>query len=462
MDEPIPEVATHLHVLNFGWDTTVEVDEYVIDMVLYDGASPPDGPGRSGAGGIPNPIIIDANDTTIYEPVVPPPLDSEGNFTVRLRNEPETGATVTVVIDPNNGGPSEDFTLIGGDPVDGSITFIFTDPNNFSDPNWNEPQVVRFVAVHDEIPEPESEGMSDPHTILVSSFLTAYPESDDANYVGEKAVGVTIIDNDKADILFRATRYNGTGGGVRTTVIGPVELREQLGGAQGTLIKWKKIGIKLQLEPKNDSDPCEVGYVRVIVTNEGESGNQPIMDPNLIGDIPHTSSEPNAIVFYGNTEETITSISGVIGDFKKWDVEYNIKIWGNDDAELQAEGEEGEYPSAEGDENYEAAIEFWVEATSDGRYGKMVPELDDEDEPTGKMVWEGFENYVDINIEDNECGAFGVLPLDIGNPNAATDPNYVDDEGNPLPDCYVDIYDVIEMASRWFNCTEPLVPSCWE
>jgi hypothetical protein len=180
------------------------------------------------------------------------------------------------------------------------------------------------------------------------------------------------------------------------------------------------------------------------VFNEGESGNQPIMDPNLIGDIPHRPSEPNAIVFTSDGNP----VPGVIGATKQWDVPYDIVIMANDDDELQAEDAE-----ADGDENYQAYIEFWVEATSDERYTVW----DEEDEE-----YYGLERSIEVRIEDNESGAFGRLTLDIGNPNAATDPNYLDDDGNPMPDCYVDIYDAIEMASRWFNCTEPLDPGCWE
>ncbi|MHC4214230.1 MAG: hypothetical protein ACYSWP_12755, partial [Planctomycetota bacterium] len=59
-------------------------------------------------------------------------------------------------------------------------------------------------------------------------------------------------------------------------------------------------------------------------------------------------------------------------------------------------------------------------------------------------------------IQDNECGAYGILTWDIGN----SDPCEIDDDGNPLPDCYLDIYDVIEMARRWLNCSDPQDENC--
>ena len=64
-----------------------------------------------------------------------------------------------------------------------------------------------------------------------------------------------------------------------------------------------------------------------------------------------------------------------------------------------------------------------------------------------------------MQTEDNECGAFGMLPFDVSNPNA-TDPEYQDDDGNPLPDCFVDIYDLVEMAAGWLRCTNPKDENC--
>jgi len=98
---------------------------------------------------------------------------------------------------------------------------------------------------------------------------------------------------------------------------------------------------------------------------------------------------------------------------------------------------------------------FSVIDTTDERY---TPEI----EP------EGLERTVDINIEDNECGAFGILPVDVGNPyylmdeeTLGGDPNdWLDDDGNPMPDCRVDIYDVLELANRWLNCSDPLGTDC--
>jgi hypothetical protein len=193
------------------------------------------------------------------------------------------------------------------------------------------------------------------------------------------------------------------------------------------------IGVKLQVAPTG-------GDVRIVVFNEGESGNQPKLDPPLT-----EASDPNVLIFTavdGQPFDPCTMTSG-------WNVSQNIKIWGNDDDELQIEE-----AFAEGDQNYQAGIAFIVaDGGGDVRYQWEVE--GDEGPET-----EGLTRVVDIDIEDNECGAYGISYLDVGNPNAATDPNYQDEEGNPLPDCYVNIHDVIEFATKWLNCSDPQNLNC--
>jgi hypothetical protein len=378
-------------------------------------------------GGVPNPLIIDASDTTVYEPTVLPPLDSEGSFTVCLRNQPEPGADVTVIIDPNGpdgGQGNPDLTL---DDNDGSPDYTVT--LTFTDGNWDEPQVVSFVAVDDSIPEPEGSGYEDAHRMLASSYYPAHPT--DANYVGVKQVKVKVIDNDKANILFSYTPLEETS--PRYAVTGPIELFEQ--GSSPTT-QWRNIGISLQTPPTGD-DP-----VKLQVVVEGDE-NLPLTDPCL-------------------PFEEIDDPNGLFFTAENYDTEQIIRIWGNDDAELQVLGEEGEYPYVEGHQNYQAVlVATVVDGGGDDGYQWLVPILD-EGEPTGEYETVSMEREIDFDIEDNECGAFGILDMDVGNPNAFTDPNYEDDDGNPLPDCYVDIYDAIEMAIRWLVCTDPQNPSCWE
>jgi hypothetical protein len=133
-------------------------------------------------------------------------------------------------------------------------------------------------------------------------------------------------------------------------------------------------------------------------------------------------------------------------------------IWGVDDAVLQALE-----AAAEGDQNYRATLVVTVlDGGGDERYEWLEEVLDGEGEPLDppEFVLVGLEKVVEFDIEDNECGAFGLLAMDIGNPNAATDPNYVDDDGNPLPDCHVDMNDAIEIVSRWLDCTDPQGEGC--
>ena len=404
----------------------------IIDVIRHNGDAPTSGPGRDICGvGLPNPIIIDPNVMTVYETG-----ETEGDFGVSLRNEPPVGATITITVDPNTegDGPSEDITLFGGDPCDGSITFTRTIAD------WNDVTTISFKAIDDDIAEPPE--LLEPQTILVSSSWPAHPT--DANFVGEKNVTAYVMDNDQADILFELV---GTGP-IRET---PVKLLEQRtctfwygGSCLGTWVTYTQtIGVTMQVKPENNNDPCEPGYVRVIVSEEGGAGNPPSMDPPLLPDGP---VEPNAIVFTSDGNP----VPGLIGAVRKWDVPFNIVLLGNDDEELQAEGAE-----AEGGQNYQASLVFSVIDTTDERY---TPEI----EP------EGLERTVDINIEDNECGAFGILPVDVGNPyylmdeeTLGGDPNdWLDDDGNPMPDCRVDIYDVLELANRWLNCSDPLGTDC--
>jgi hypothetical protein len=114
-----------------------------------------------------------------------------------------------------------------------------------------------------------------------------------------------------------------------------------------------------------------------------------------------------------------------------WNVPQDIVLRANDDDVLQAEGEVSEYPSVDGEQDYQDQIEFTV--ADDG----------------GDTRYTGLENTLDIDIEDNECGAFGISELDIANSS-----------GEDEPDCYVDIYDIIEFATKWLDCSDPQDGGC--
>ena len=426
-------------VLNGG---TFTITGIIIDVIRHDGDAPTSGPGRDicGGGSLPNPILIDPNVMLVYETG-----ETVGDFGASLLNEPPAGATITITVDPNAGGPSEDITLIGGSGVNGSITMTFTD-TTATDANsndlligscvdwnpatrtscWNCPQPVVFKAIDDEIAEPPN--LQEPQNILVSSSWPAHPT--DANFVGEKGVTVNVMDNDQANILFRVTPSRG---GARLPVTGPVQLWEEFVLVTGLpKEKWRKIGFQLQVQPSGG--PVKLNAV---VEGEIEGDNLPTTDPCLPYEGP---VDPNGFTFTSTTSSNGLGTGCPDHDLANkttcWNVDQDVKIWGTDDAVLQVEA------FAEGDQNYQAVLVVWV--VDDG----------------GDERFTDMERTVDIDIEDNECGAYGLSYLDISNPNALTDPNYLDEEGNPLPDCYVDIYDIIEFATRWLKCSDPQDPAC--
>jgi len=139
-----------------------------------------------------SPIAIDPNVMLVYETG-----ETEGNFGVSLRYEPPPGATITVTVDPNNGGPSEDFTLLGSTDPNGSIALTFNTGN------WDVPQTVVFKAIDDDISDDLPELLEE-HTILL---VSSYPgHSTDVNFVGENNVTATVVDN---DLPPGETLYNG-------------------------------------------------------------------------------------------------------------------------------------------------------------------------------------------------------------------------------------------------------------
>ncbi len=368
-----------------------------------------------------SPFVIDPNVMLVYETDA-----TRGDFSVRMKNPMEPETSVTVTVDPNQA--ADDITLIGTAP-DGTITMIF-DANN-----WDVPQPVVFEAIDDEIAEPPE--LLEPQRIVISSVYSEPLQ--DPNWAGQKIVTVNVMDNDQANILFSVTRPRG---GPKVTVKGPVQLWEQYTASD--LLKWRKIFFKMQVQPVNDADPGSPTSVKlnaVVEEVEDQPGgdNLPPTDPCL--PLPLTD-DPNCFTFTSTTSTNETGLPGDCPDWNTgtktscWDVPQPIKIWGNDDEVLQVEA------FAEGDQNYQAVLSVWV--------------IDD----GGDTRFTNLERTVDIDIEDNECGAFGISYLDVGNPNAATDPNYVDDDGNPLPDCYVDIYDVIEFATKWLDCSDPQDAGC--
>jgi hypothetical protein len=409
-----------------------EIEGVILDVLVHNGDAPDIGD-RASICFVQPVFVVDPNVVTVYEEG-----ETEGDFDVSLYTQPETGDTITVTVDPNStgGGPNEDLILFGGNPTDGSITLTF-DANDY-----DVPQTIAFKAIDDNIAEPPS--LSEPQPVTISSSSNLNPG--DPNWVGELGIPINVVDNDQADILFNLVGA----GPIRGTPVPLYEYQFCNIWFAPNCLQWiaypQTIAVTMQVKPENDADPCSPGYVRVIVEQEGGEDNPPIMDPCLLPEHAHTPGDPNAIVF---TSDGNPAPPGVIGAVRKWDVPFNIVLLGNDDDELQAYGEE------EGGQLYDASLEFTVTHTTDARY------RDDEGA--------GLERTVDISIEDNDCGAFGILPVDVGNPyyvmdeetleatlGGDRDPNdWIDDEGNPMPDCYVNIYDILEFATQWLDCSDP-------
>ena len=380
-----------------------------------------------------NPIVIDPNVMTVYETD-----ETEGDFAVGLKfpavkqAPPDEGTPVTVdfVVDPNGGGgPSPDIDFLDGVGGMDQVTFSRTG-NDLSQ------VVIRFKAINDVIAEPPE--LEEEKEVLIYTTCAQEP-----NFVRSKIARLIVVDNDQADILFELVE---TGKPIRET---PVTLMEyqlctfwHLGVCQNWVTFPQTIGVSLQVKPENDENPGSQGYVRVIVEQEGGADNPPTMDPPLL---PEGPVEPNAILFTSDGNP-VPGIEGAA--LRKWDVPFNIVVVGVDDDQLQAEG-----ASEDGDQYYQANLAFSVTEATDKRYHWYE---EDPEDPCAPEIPVGLEKTVDIKIEDNECGAYGILPLDVGN----SDPCAIDEDGNPLPDCYVDIYDVIELATQWLDCSDIHDPSC--
>jgi len=392
------------------------------DVAIYDVALDVGGVVEAMSSGFPcsgpkNPIAVDPNVMTVYETG-----ETQGDFDVSLNFPPVgqgpgnegTPYTITVEIDPNGGngdwgasaaGERDIVLLAGSDPCTTDNTITLT----FNTTNWNVPQTVLFKALDDTVAEPpELIEITDIGVTITSTVAEPNLNVDLHGNPWTKNQMAQVMDNDQANILFK---YSSVGDNATNKwVTGPVKLWEEPGKWD---VQWRKIGVLLQVPPAGG--PVKLNAV---IEGEVEGDNLPPTDPIL--PIPETP-EPNGLIFTAGNYAT----------------PQKIKIWGNDDTVLQIEE-----AAAPGDENYQATL--------------VVTVIDD----GGDTRYTDLERIVTLNIEDNECGAFGISYLDVGNPNAATDPNYRDEDGNPLPDCYVDIYDVIEFATQWLDCSDPQDPAC--
>jgi hypothetical protein len=132
---------------------TFTITGMIIDVIRHDGDAPTSGPGRYICGFSEPAIAVDSNDLPVYEPQDPcgPPVlgPTDGQLLVSLAwqpGEPTYPAfAAEVVVDPNVDGdaPHEDFVFPDSDADDGSVMLRFTDAN------WSDPQLVAVRAVED-------------------------------------------------------------------------------------------------------------------------------------------------------------------------------------------------------------------------------------------------------------------------------------------------------------------------
>jgi len=380
----------------------------IVDVIVHDTEEPPSGERESECfvySGPKNPLVVDPNVLTVYETG-----ETVGDFDVSLKfppvkqGDPGEGSpyTLTVTVDPNaaGDGPNPDLRLPAGTGFGNTTTLTFDTGN------WNVPQTVIFEAIDDAIAEPpDLIELSNIGVIITSIVAEPNLNGPEPGTPWTASATAQITDNDQANILFtyslpeKAAPF--------AAVTGPVQLWEDIRVRYGSpYIRWRNIGVTLQVPPTGDP-------VKIIMTNELGAGNSPITDPPL-----GTADDPNALIFTA----------------ANYDVTQNVKVWGNDDDVLQAEE-----AAAEGDQNYRATLVFYV--------------LDD----GGDTRFTEMERIVQLDIEDNECGAFGRLAMDISNPYYITDPNYSEND----PDCAVNIHDIVYIAKRWIDCTDPQNPGCF-
>ena len=407
-----------------------------------------------------NPLRVDPNTMLVYETG-----ETTSNFTIQLKFPPVgqggpgspqgTPYEITVLIDPNGGnggwdeGPIKEKDIQLLDTVLPDNQIILT----FDENNWNVPRTFFFKAIDDPCAEPPLLTEITPIGITITSTVdepnlngNLDPElnpfdpcdpCDVRDRTWNRNINATVGDNDQANILFTYTGpYFTSPSPVDVPILEEgllVKVWEQTpysyGVPQG--VRKRRIGITLQVPP-DDGDPCtspDTVKLNASILGEIAGDNRPNFTP---AGIPYKEiDEPNALYF-------------TAGNFA---TPQYIEISGNDDDRLQVEA------GADGGEFYEVELSVWViDNGGDERYDKFTEAaglaanaLDDD----GPRV-------VNIGIEDNECGAYGILDMDIGNP----DPCDLDYNGNPNPDCYVNIYDALEIVTRWFNCSDPQTVGC--
>ena len=375
------EIEIPLNPYNEGiwvgtWGNNTAIDQVVIDTICYPGAEPPVGPGRIGA---PKPpVTVDSSDMPVHEPQDPdgPPAQgpTQGQLFVDLTWQPSAihdgepnyiDFTATVVIDPNEIGPNDDFIFVGAAP-DGTITLTFDEDG------WSTPQPVNVQAVEDL----DREGDQRYPIELTVTIDIADPNFGNPTPVIVES-SVVVVDNDIPYI----------------SVLPPGAFDDVL--TENDPCVPVCVDVSLSHLPTDDVYVLVTRWSDVDILLESMS----VMDP------PLDFGDPNRLTFTvsGNPTWNSTTMTS------NWNVAQQICLEARDDDELVEpwwdwiEGEIVFTPYSE-DERYRVS---WL--TAEG--------TDPPEDPCDPGVLlpsggEAEETTVDFNVQDNECGAVGYDPVD--------------------------------------------------
>jgi len=311
--------------------------------------------------------------------------------------------TATVTVDPNGGNvPNEDFVFPDSVAADGSVDLTFTEAN------WDVLQNVVVEAVADTYREGNESYPIE---------LTVTIDIDDPNFGNPIPVvvvsSVGVVDN---DIPFVSALPD------------PIELSES--------DPCTCVDLKVRLSHKPDYDV----YVRVYPEGWPFGADEPNLAEMAYLDPPlGVADDPNILTFTvtGNpTWDPCTMTSN-------WNVEQTITVCPIDNDELAEawlEDIDGEIflPSYSQDVRY--LVPWW---NPDGSNADDPCTPDVEEESDGEVD----ETIVVVIVQDNECGAWGYDAVDVA--------GAFNEEGEPMPDCVVNLADFAHFYNQWLICTEP-------
>ena len=424
-----------------GETATLAIDQAIIDTICY--IDPlPTSPGRGSSAKIPA-IVSDPNITVIYEPEDPDLYGPEvvgpvvGNFGVKLGWQPvevpgEPPVTVTVTLDPNTEGDKahDDYKILGGDPVDGTLTLVF-DANNY-----NVLQKVNIEAIKDT----DREG-SEGYTLGLTSVCNEDPCFQNA----AANLRITVVDNDVPYVS---------------------ALPEDIALSENNPGVIKTIEVRLSHQPMSD--------VEVFVGADGEGFFEDDQATKYIDEDENTMftidpnfvdwKDPNRLTFTIKTAGTAgqpeTWTPAACGDdwdpatlTSCWNVPITISIQAVDNDVLG----DAWVPFTPGVVFFDPLSEdLWYLLPSQNPDGSTFI-----DNPATTVVetsgGKGEGKDVEVRVEDNECGAWGYPSADVA--------GAFDTEGESIPDCFVGLADVAAMYIPWLECTEPYEEDCckvWE